>query len=449
MIEVTEEKDTYLADFARFEKAAGGDRLLPTRKAAIARFAELGFPTTQHEEWKYTNVAPIVRTSYKPAGHANVAARQLAPFLFGDEFVHTVVFLNGWFSAELSRGVRLPAGVEVTSLRAALKERRAWVELHLARYANFREQPFTALNTAFMQDGACVYIPKGAVVEEPIHLLFVTVADGQPQVCYPRVLIVAEQSSQATVIESYAGLASGPYLTNAVTEIVVGENAVLDHYKVQRESEAAFHMSTFHLRQLRSSNVTSHLSSLGGALVRHDIDTVLDGDGCDCTLNGLYVLTGQQHCDNHLRVEHAKPHGDSREFFKGILDGEAHGAFSGRIIVRQDAQKTDAKQTNMNLLLSEDARVDSKPQLEIFADDVKCTHGATIGQIDEEALFYLRSRGLSKEAARSLLVFAFASESIDRVRFDPLRLRLAELILTKLPQGEMLREAISGSEPRA
>ena len=293
-----------------------------------------------------------------------------------------------------------------------------------------------------MEDGAFVYVPKGKVVVEPIHLLFLTTASERALVTHPRNLIVAEPSSQVTVVETYAGLGDGVYFTNAVTEIIARENSVIDHYKIVREGGAAFHMATLQLHQERSSTVDAHTVCLGGILVRNDINTVLDGEGCECTLNGLYLVIGKEHVDNHLVVDHASPHCNSREFFKGILDGHGRGVFSGRIIVRKDAQKTDAKQTNRSLLLSQDARVESKPQLEILANDVKCTHGATIGQVSEEALFYLRSRGLSKEAARSLLVFAFAGECLDRVRIKPLRAQLETLLLARLPQGNLLREAV-------
>ena len=292
-----------------------------------------------------------------------------------------------------------------------------------------------------MEDGAYVHIPKGVYLEQPIHLVFVSTADAGPVVSHPRNLIVAETGSQATIIESYLGLGDGVYFTNAVTEIVVGENAVIDHYKVGREAQQAYHVGTTQIYQDRSSNASSHAVTIGGAIVRNDINTLLDGEGAQCTLNGLYLVSGRQHVDNHLRVEHAKPHCDSREFFKGVLDGHGKAVFTGRIIVRKDAQKTDAKQTNMNLLLSKHAQVDTKPQLEIFADDVKCTHGATIGQIDENAMFYLRSRGLSEPAARSLLVFAFASEAIDRIRPQLLRAQLRQMLFDRLPEGHRLQDA--------
>ena len=447
MIDVQEGKDVYVAQFERIEEASsrnGQAWLLPIRRAAMARFVELGFPTTKHEEWRSTNVARIANTVFEleNSGAVDVSRGELEPFTFGDSAGGLVVFVNGRFAPELSLIPRLPDGVKVGSLAEAMQTDPGLVEPHLARHACYQQQPFTALNTAFMEDGAFVYVPKGKVVVEPIHLLFLTTASERALVTHPRNLIVAEPSSQVTVVETYAGLGDGVYFTNAVTEIIARENSVIDHYKIVREGGAAFHMATLQLHQERSSTVDAHTVCLGGILVRNDINTVLDGEGCECTLNGLYLVIGKEHVDNHLVVDHASPHCNSREFFKGILDGHGRGVFSGRIIVRKDAQKTDAKQTNRSLLLSQDARVESKPQLEILANDVKCTHGATIGQVSEEALFYLRSRGLSKEAARSLLVFAFAGECLDRVRIKPLRAQLETLLLARLPQGNLLREAV-------
>ncbi len=418
--------------------------LLPIRKAAMARFGELGFPTTRHEEWRYTNVAPIASTPFKLAGRdtMHVSPERIKPFIFGGEQGHLLAFVNGRFAAKLSAIGALPDGVAVCALAEVLDRSGHLVERHLARLASFEEHAFTALNTAMMEDGAFVHIPKGVVVEEPIHLLFISAAPESAIVSHPRNLIVFGDSSQATIVETYAALDPGVYFNNAVTELVVGENAVVDHYKIVREADQAFHIGTLQLHQSRSSTVSSHAISLGGRLVRNDINAVLDGEGCECTLNGLYMVDGMRQVDNHLVVDHAKPHCDSREFFKGILDGKSRGTFSGRIIVRKDAQKTDAKQTNKSLLLSETAQVDSKPQLEILADDVKCTHGATIGQVSAEAIFYLRSRGISEAAARSMLVFAFAYESIEHVRVEALRAQLRKLLLESLPQRQLLQEVV-------
>jgi Fe-S cluster assembly protein SufD len=444
MIDVTQDQSQYLTHFERIEKTVGRNGpawLVPIRKAAISRFVEMGFPTVKDEEWRYTNVAPIANTAFEPARDTkpDVSRKALAPFLF-DGCCATLVVVNGRFCAELSSAGNLPKGVRVASIEAALKTDDVALEPYLARHADYHHQPFAALNTALIEDGAFVFVPRGIVLEEPIHVLYVTVGSDQRLVAHPRTLIVAEESSQVTVVESYAGLGDGAYFTNAVTELVSGENATLDHVKVERENAEAFHIGTFHVHTDRNSTIHSHVVSLGGALVRNEINALLDGEGGHCALNGLYQIGGTQHVDNHLHVEHAKPRCDSREFFKGVLDGSARGIFSGRIYVEKDAQKTDAKQTNMSLLLSEEAQVESKPQLEIFADDVKCTHGATIGQIDEDAVFYLRARGLSETAARSLLVFTFANESLERIAVPALRRQLEQLILRRLPQGQLLQE---------
>jgi Fe-S cluster assembly protein SufD len=322
----------------------------------------------------------------------------------------------------------------VGSLASALQTDLATVEPHLARFARYDAQPFVALNTALMEDGAFVRIARGVVAEEPIHLLFLTVAEEGPLVTYPRNLILADENSQATIVETYAALDGGVYFNNVVTEIIAAENAVLDHYKIQQESEGAFHIATQQVQQDRDSNFTSHSISLGGALVRNDINAVLNGTGIESTVNGLYLASGRQHVDNHTAIDHAKPHCNSHELYKGILDGHATGVFNGKIFVRPDAQKTDAKQTNQNLLLSADATINTKPQLEIFADDVRCTHGATVGQLDADAIFYLRSRGLGLEEARGLLTYAFASDILERVKVAPLRAELEKQLLSRLPR---------------
>jgi len=444
MIAVQEKKSIYGLMFERFEQGrAGADPawLAEIRRSAFARFSRLGFPTTSDEEWRYTNVGPIAATAFERAdGDAAVpTAEQVSPFQFDLAGGCLLVFVNGRFSPELSALNALPDGVEVMSLAEPIRRDHPLLQVHLARHVDLREQAFAALNTAFMEDGAFIHIPCGVVVDKPIHLLHLSQPNGQVTVSHPRHLIVADENSAVTVVESYAGLADEVYFTNAVTEIVAGENATVDHYKVERESDLAFHVATRQVHQFRSSRTWSHTVSFGGGLVRNNINAVLDGEGCDCTLNGLYVLAGEQHVDNHLRVDHAKPHCNSWEFFKGVLGERSKAVFTGRIVVHEDAQKTDAKQSNMNLLLSEDALVNTKPQLEILADDVKCTHGATIGQIDPEAIFYLRTRGISEEAARSLLIYAFAGESIGQIRLEALRDQLQNLLSSRLPHGDALR----------
>ncbi|MEK7341221.1 MAG: Fe-S cluster assembly protein SufD, partial [Candidatus Binatota bacterium] len=305
-----------------------------------------------------------------------------------------------------------------------------------------REHAFVALNTALMRDGAFVYVPAGEMVKEPIQLLFISVAGKEATVSHPRNLIVIGRGGQATVVESYCGVEEEIYFTNAVTEIVVGENGVGEHYKVQREGGKAFHIATLQARLERNSNFSSHSISLGGALVRNEVNAVLDGEGGECTLNGLYMVSGGQHVDNHTRIDHVKAHCNSRELYKGVLDGKSRGVFSGKIYVHEGAEKTDAKQTNNNLLLSQEALIDTKPQLEIYNNDVKCAHGSTIGQLDQDAIFYLRSRGISREDARNLLTYAFASDVISRIRIDPMRAQMDELLLAKFQKEPQTKDGI-------
>jgi Fe-S cluster assembly protein SufD len=433
MTAVLEGKDVYLAHFADFEKALGEGRRSPLhrlRQAAVERFAALGFPTTEDEEWRFTSVAPLTHVPFKLAGGREaVRPEQLDRAAFHTGAGSRLVFVNGRYAPELSAPGRLPDGVILASLDEALRAHPDKVEPHLARHADYDDQAFTALNTTFLRDGAFLFIPRNKVVEEPVHLVFVATAPADPVVAHSRTLIVAGTSSQARVVESYIGLGEDVSFTNAVTEVVAGENATVDHYKLQRESRQAFHVHTLQVQQARASTFSNHAVTLGGGLVRNDINVVLNAEGCTCTLNGLYLAAGRQHVDNHTVIDHAMPHCESHELYKGILDGKAHGVFNGKIYVRQDAQKTDAKQTNQTLLLSPDATINTKPQLEIFADDVKCTHGATVGQLDAEALFYLRARGIDLEAARSLLTFAFANDIIGRVQIEALRSQLEDALL--------------------
>lgn len=440
--------DAWLADFDAFERERLKGRenwLTPARKAAIARFAELGFPTIRDEEWRFTNVAPLVKTRFarpdaRGDSRPNVTLDHLRPYLFGDGVAARLVFVNGRFTPELSRLGEIPKGLTVASIAEGMATHGKLLEADLARHVNLAHNAFAALNTAFITDGAFVRVARGAVIEHPIHALYVTTPGAGPTVQHPRNLFVAEESSQSQLVESYVCLGQGKYFNNAVTEIVAHGNAQVEHYRLQRESEQAFHISTLRTQQDRSSRVTSQSLSIGGGLVRNHIHAMLDGEGADATLNGLFITHNDQHVDHHLRVEHAKPHCTSWEFYKGLLDGKSRGVFTGRIFVHQIAQKTDAKQSNDNLLLSREAHVDTRPQLEIFADDVRCTHGATIGQVDEDAMYYLRTRGFPLEAARSLLVYAFAGECLGQIGIPPLRNQVQKVILERLPHGRMLGE---------
>ena len=437
--------DHYLSRFERLERTAEahGERawIVPLREAAIAGFAERGFPTTKDEEWRFTNVAPIAETPFEfVEGNAAILPGECIDRFALDDAAGLLVFVNGRYAPGHSKPPGGLNGRRVGSLSAAMAVESGLVRPHLARYAGHQDNAFVALNTAFMEDGAFVYVPDGQVVEGPIQFLFVSTAPGRPLVTHPRNLVVVGCNSQVTVVETYVGVDGETYFTNAATEIVAADNAVVDHYKIVHEAENAYHVATLQIQQGPRSNVSSLVASLGGVLVRNDINAVLGGEGCECVLNGLYMGTGTRHTDNHLRVDHIKPHCTSRESFRGVLDDQSRGVFSGRIVVHQDAQKTNAEQTNTSLLLSDEAEVASKPQLEILADDVKCTHGATIGQISEEAVFYLRSRGLSQEAARNLLVHAFAREGLSQVRVESLRAQLDRAILARLPRGRSLGE---------
>ena len=430
-------RDLYLARFESLLARRGPAEptwLTTIRRHAIERFAELGFPTTRDEEWRFTNVTPIADTPFDQVdGPPQVARAQLAPFVVRQLSCTQLVFVNGCFVPALSSMRALPRGVHVTSLAAALTSDPGMVDPYFTRCADFERQAFTALNTALTEDGAFVYIPAGTSVSEPIHLLYFTTT-ASPVVSHPRTIIVVGDDSQVRVIETHAGETGDFYFTNAVTEIVGGEHSRLEHYRVQRESFAAHHVSTTHAHLERGAVFTQANVTFGGALVRNDITARLDAQEIECTLNGLYLAHGRRLVDNHTTIVHAQPHCASHELYKGMLDGHSRGVFNGKIFVRPDAQKTDAKQTNQVLLLSDNATINTKPQLEIFADDVKCTHGATVGQLDEEALFYLRARGIGHDEARAILIHAFASDIIDRVTIEPLRAALEETLLTLLPK---------------
>jgi Fe-S cluster assembly protein SufD len=422
---------SWLENYTEFVKGAAGYKLPwlhRLREEAFARFCETGFPTTRDEDWRFTNVSAIARTTFRPARPARLTAADVAPYRVKGVAAQ-LVFVNGQFTPEFSEVDSLPRGVTVNGLRTQLQEHPETVEPWLGRFANTHRDPFCALNTAFIGDGAWVHVRRGVVVEGPIYLLYLSTAEDAPAMTHPRNLIVAEDESQVAVIEDYASLGGeSVVLSNAVTELVAGESTNAQHYLIEREHLKAFNVQTLRIQQGRSASVSSHSLLLGGGLVRNNVHPVLAGEGGECLINGLFLGTGQQHLDNYMHVEHASPHCGSRQFYNGILDGQAHGVFHGRIVVHKEAQKTDAKQTNRNLLLSDDAQIDTKPQLEIYADDVKCTHGATIGQIEENALFYLQSRGISETEARKLLLMAFAEECVERMHSTVAREHIEALI---------------------
>jgi Fe-S cluster assembly protein SufD len=425
------------------ERPTTGPRWLQEiRDRGAARFAQLGFPTVRNEEWRFTSVSQISGAELAPAP-ASIAldASRLDAFLYADA-PHRLVFVNGRFVPGLSRTSGLPDGMQFGSLAQAIPlDEASDIEGHFGSQVDIDTRAFAALNSAFVADGGYVSVPDGVVLDAPLQLLFissslptasVSAAPPATMTTHPRTLIVLGANSQSQIVETYVGFPGQTYFTNAVTEVFVGENAVLDHYKVQEESVDAFHVASMHVRAARSANFSSHSFALGGKLVRNDTIATMAGAGAECTLNGLYLADGDRLVDNHTTIDHAEAHCPSHEIYKGIIGGKARAVFNGKIIVRQDAQKTDAKQTNRALLLSDDATINTKPQLEIFADDVKCTHGAAIGQLDEDALFYLRARGLTLQEARDMLIHAFAGDILDRVKIEPLRRALETELYAQL-----------------
>ena len=429
MVAVAENLDIYLGSFEKLRKdrAASEPEWLSARRClGMQRFAELGFPTPRNEEWKYTNLAPLARKSPPLAQPVpdGISTAQLESAGLAEVEGHRLVFVNGRFDAALSRTEASSDGVQVGTLSEEISAGHGSLEEHFTCLADVDNHALVALNTAFLEDAALIEIPARAVLDKPIHIVFLTSADHADQVSHPRVFVRAGRDSQATLIESYLALGDQPYWSNPVTEIVAGENARVEHYKLQWESTQAWHTGIVYVRQHRDSNFVSHSLSFGGRLVRADYRVVLADQGCECTLNGLYTVKGSQHVDHHTTIDHAHPHCNSHQLYKGVLDDRSTAVFNGKIMVREDAQKTDAFQSNKNLLLSENAAINTKPQLEIFANDVRCSHGATVGQIDEEATFYLRSRGISHSAARGLLTYAFAADILERIQVETLRDRL-------------------------
>jgi len=428
--------EPYVRQFEAVGGNGGGDgpSWLPrVRRAAMDRFATVGFPSSRDEEWRFTPVSPIAQTDFRPAAPAKLTRSALQPFLFGHPEWPQLVFVNGKFAPDLSVLPSLPLGVRLGNLATALAGDTTLLERHLTRHAAPETTPFAALNTAFIRDGALVYVPVDTALDRPVHLLFVTSPDAGGTVAHPRNLIIVERGAKASVVESYVSLAGGAtYFTNAVTEVVSGENAWTEHTRIQRESERAYHVGLTHVDQARGSHYRSFTLAMGGAIARHNLHVRLNAPGIETLMYGLYLTHGDQLVDNHTAIYHDHPECNSWEVYKGVLDDRSRAVFNGKVFVKPEAQKTDAKQTNRNLLLSSGAKVDTKPQLEIFADDVKCTHGATVGFLDPAALFYLRSRGLPPAVARKVLTYAFAGEVVNEVALEPVRRELDRLVLARL-----------------
>lgn len=431
--DTNEIKSWYLSNFEAFENSLNGSAAVPfhdVRKAAIARFETLGFPGKRDEEWKYTPVSPILKHKFVvDAPTSSITAAEVERLSFNSLTDYRVVLVNGQFSPELSH-FDPPEGVVIGSLAEMLANKSALIDQFLSKVADFSAEPFTALNTAFTHDGVFIYIPDGVVLEAPIQMLYLSDARSGAFFASPRNLIVAGKSAEVKIVEKYAALNEDDvYFNNGVTEVLLHQNAKIEHVRVQDESLSAYHIKNLHVYQEKDSNFTLINIDMGGRLVRNNFNMKLDDVNCEGHLIGAYMATGRQHIDNHTAIDHAKPNCFSNEIYKGILGGKARGVFNGKIFVREDAQKTNAYQDNKALLLSDDAQINTKPQLEIFADDVKCSHGATVGQLDEEALFYLRSRGIPKDKANSMLHYAFVCEALDYVTIEEVRDALDELLL--------------------
>jgi Fe-S cluster assembly protein SufD len=428
-------KDAYVTAYRGFtSNGAAGDPiwLKSLRERGIGQFAELDFPTTRQEDWRFTSVKSVIEADFELASGGTTDASTVAEFGYGTDPGARIVTVNGSTAMDQTLESRVPKGVVICSLQQAIREHADILQEHLGRYVNGSANAFAALNTAFASQGVFVYVPANTTVDTLIELLYLMQPAATPIVAHPRSLIVVESGAKVRIVETYASAVDDCYLTNAVTEAVVGDGASVDLYRVQRESPNAFHLATTYSTQGRDSRYSIHTIPLGSRLSRHDIRMVMNGEGGHGTLNGLYVLRGEQHVDHNTVIEHAKPHCESHEYFNGILDDAARAVFNGRIIVRPGAQKTDSKQTNNNLLLSKEARADSQPQLEIYADDVRCTHGATLGPLDANALFYLQSRGIEAGEARRMLTMGFGMEVLTGIELPNVRERLESLVQARL-----------------
>ncbi len=415
-----------------------------TRRDALKRFQSEGFPTSRQEAWRYTNVRPILKQTFTPsvAQNGDAVEIDLEKLSITPAIGPRLVFVNGHLSPRLSTLDDIDGGLRVRSLAAVLESDAESVKPYLARQTPERAHGFTIFNTAFAGDGALIELDAGAKATQPIELLYIVSSPTLGILAQPRNLLVAGPNSEAQIIERYIGPDGQRYFTNAVTEVVLQQGAHLDHYKLQEEGDNAFHVGGLFVRHDTGSRLHAHSISIGGGLVRNDVHVVLGAPHSECVLNGLYVAGGRQHVDNHTHIDHAEPDTNSSEVYKGIVDGRARAVFQGRVVVHKDAQRSDAHQSNKNLLLSRNAEVDTKPQLEIYADDVACSHGATIGQLDPDALFYMRSRGVAEDAARGLLTYAFANDVVEKIRIAALRERLESVIATKLLQRESVEELL-------
>jgi Fe-S cluster assembly protein SufD len=432
--EIAKTENTYQAAFRTVRESSPTVPWLElVRASAMERFEQLGFPTVHDEEWKYTNLASVSKQGFVPATRLETHSIDATRFVYPETAAAHLVVVNGFLSDELSNKTGLEDIVAVDLLSAVADARYNKIaRSYLARNAGYHDNGLAALNTAFVQSGLFLFIPKDIKVETPIQVTFLTDAGDPNTASFPRLLVVAEENSSATIIENFVSTREQQYFTNAIAEIVVKDGARLEHYRMQLESNDAFHVSLTSAELGRSSTYDTTSINMGARLARHDISVVMDHEGAECWVDGLYLVGTNQHSDTHSLIDHKQPHCNSHQLYKGILDDNGRAVFNGKVFVREGAQKTDAMQTNKNLLLSPQARVDTKPQLEIYADDVKCAHGAAVGQIDPEELFYLETRGLNPELGRSLLTYGFAEEVIGKIKIDSIRSQLDEVVLSQL-----------------
>lgn len=437
----TETIQHVLADFESLKTSNESDWFGEQRDSAINAFKQSGFPTTRQENWKYTDVKQIARQAFNAnqVGQATLSADELKNIRFEELNCIELVFLNGVYSVEHSKVDNLPDGVVICDLATAFSKHRDVLEQYL-QSPETTNSAFTSLNTAFIQHGVLIYIPRNTNLEQPVNLLFVSKQQELDFAAHLRNIVVLEDNTELTLIESYIGLDDAQYFTNAVTDITLNQNARCIHYKLQQESNSSYHIGNLRAQQDKDSYLETHSIALGAALARNDIHSQLNAAGANIVMNGLYMTKDKQHVDNHTRVDHLQAHTFSTENYRGVLNDQSRAVFNGKVIVHKDAQKIEAHQNNANLLLSNDAEIDTKPELEIYADDVKCSHGATVGQLDKDMLFYLRSRAIDEETARSLLTFAFAEEVISKINLQAIRNRLEYLVVGQLPDADLIRE---------
>jgi len=429
-------KDWYIDKFEHFRKRINGNGrsyFNKIRREAISHFSKLGFPTTRSEEWKYTDISPILKHHYHLIETLpQIGVQDIKQYIFEKYSRNILVFINGEYAADFSSLNANKNDLVISPLEVALRQHSDMIQNYVSTIAKFSDEPFTALNTAFSRQGVFIHIPENVIIDEPIQLLYLSNASEIPFQCHPRNLIIMGKGSQAKIIESHHSLSQGIYFNNAVTEIFLDDQTNLKYLMFQNDSQKAFRISRMQINQKNNSVYNSVSIDLGGAIVRNNLGVCIDGENAETNLYGFYLMNGQQHIDNHTNINHLKPHCVSNELYKGILSDQARAVFSGTIYVARDAQKTNAFQSNKNLLLGEEAEIDSKPQLKIFADDVKCSHGATIGRLDEEALFYLEQRGISAVNAKNLLRMAFAHDVLAKIDSDPVKHYIEKVIHSRL-----------------